>query len=136
MATGNKLKANKKKSRLGLSTEVPADSIMGLNPVFSLTHVQPSCCLSKCTREEKASFADKIHVLCKLTWRDIFHSPKHANGLEPLPHSAFNNVPDQFKNEKIVAFRFDGKKPMVGYRKRDVFYIIWFDRDFTLYSHG
>lgn len=136
MRAGNKLKADKKKSKLGISTETPANSIMDLAPLFSLTHIQAAYCLSKCTREEKAALADKMHLLCTLTWREIFNSPRHANGFESLPNTAFNHVPEKFKDEKIIAFRFDGKKPMVGFRKREVFYILWLDRDFTLYRHS
>jgi len=35
-----------------------------------------------------------------------------------------------------IAFRFHDRAPMVGYRSTDgIFYIIWFDRNFTLYTH-
>jgi hypothetical protein len=28
------------------------------------------------------------------------------------------------------------RAPMVGYRVQAIFYILWLDRDFTLYDHG
>jgi hypothetical protein len=36
----------------------------------------------------------------------------------------------------LLALRFSGKHPMVGYREDDIFHILWFDFDFTLYDHG
>lgn len=36
----------------------------------------------------------------------------------------------------LLAFRFSGKKPMVGYRIRNIFYVLWFDAAFELYDHG
>jgi hypothetical protein len=36
----------------------------------------------------------------------------------------------------LIAFRFDGKKPMVGYRDGVTFYVLFLDRSFTLYDHG
>ena len=35
----------------------------------------------------------------------------------------------------LVAFRFFGKAPMVGYRVKAIFYVVWLDRAFTLYPH-
>ena len=36
----------------------------------------------------------------------------------------------------LLAFRFFGRRPMVGYRNRTTFHVLWLDRDFTLYSHA
>ena len=38
--------------------------------------------------------------------------------------------------QRLIAFRFAGNAPMVGYRVQAIFYILWLDRDFTLYDHG
>jgi len=38
--------------------------------------------------------------------------------------------------EHFWAFRYDGKCSMVGYRKKNVFYVLWFDHNFTLCDHG
>jgi hypothetical protein len=36
----------------------------------------------------------------------------------------------------LVALRFSGLKPMVGYQIDEMFRVVWFDRDFSLYDHG
>jgi hypothetical protein len=36
----------------------------------------------------------------------------------------------------FLAFRFFDKAPMVGYRKEEVFYVLWLDREFKLYQHS
>jgi hypothetical protein len=38
--------------------------------------------------------------------------------------------------QRLIAFRFAGNRPMVGYRVQAIFYLLWLDRDFTLYDHG
>jgi hypothetical protein len=35
----------------------------------------------------------------------------------------------------IIAFRFSGKKPMVGYKEGHTFNVLWFDRAFDVYQH-
>ena len=36
----------------------------------------------------------------------------------------------------FLAVRFSGRKLMVGYSLAQIFYVMWLDRDFTLYDHG
>ena len=62
-----------------------------------------------------------------MTWQEIINVPRHGLGHEIIPNDESVN---------ILAFRFSGQKPMVGYRQENVFYIIWLDRNFTLYDHG
>ena len=47
------------------------------------------------------------------------------------------SIPPHVSPEVIfLAFRFSGRKAMVGYRQEHIFYVMWLDRDFTLYDHG
>nr|VFK10581.1 MAG: hypothetical protein BECKLPF1236A_GA0070988_100409 [Candidatus Kentron sp. LPFa]VFK27148.1 MAG: hypothetical protein BECKLPF1236C_GA0070990_100439 [Candidatus Kentron sp. LPFa] len=39
-------------------------------------------------------------------------------------------------NKDLLAFRFSGKKPMVEYRYKNIFYVLWFDHKRKLYKHG
>ncbi len=36
----------------------------------------------------------------------------------------------------LIAFRFCGKAPVVGFRARRIFHVLWLDRAFKLYDHG
>lgn len=109
-----------------------------LPPIFSLCHLDGDYCLTKCEKDDQAAFALKIHKLSKLTWSQIQSEHRHKLGYEKIPrHSLKASIP-RFITEDVnlIAFRFSGKKPMVGYREKTIFYVIWLDRNFTLYDHG
>lgn len=107
-------------------------------PIFCLNNISPDYCLSKCQKDEKSSFADTLHKLSKLTWQQIKHSHKHGFGCEKIDGKSIRGKKPGSLPEDIVflAFRFSGKKPMVGYKDGRVFHIVWLDRNFTLYNHG
>ena len=44
--------------------------------------------------------------------------------------------PNVTEDVTLLVFRFSGRKPMVGYRVKEAFYVLALDRDFTLYDHG
>lgn len=108
------------------------------NPIFSLVHLRKDYCLSSCTKDEKAAFADTLHRLSQLTWNQIGSSSRHGLGYERISQDAIRSgLPSHIKDDvNFIAFRFFGKAPMVGYRDENVFHIVWIDRTFTLYDHG
>ncbi|WP_300674673.1 hypothetical protein [Desulfoluna sp.] len=64
--------------------------------------------------------------------------PRHGMGYEKIATSSLNTeLPAHLSGQDVnlIAFRFNGKAPMVGYRDKSVFHILWVDRDFTLYDH-
>jgi hypothetical protein len=87
---------------------------------------------------EKAAFADTLAKLSRLTWGEILRSSRQGLGHEKINRSAIKAAIPQHVTDDVnfIAFRFHGRKPMVGYRDMEIFYIIWLDRDFTLYDHG
>lgn len=117
-------------------TKTDSPSPDSLFPVFSLRFVGGDYCLSHCEKDDKASFADRIHKLSKMSWSEIKQAPRHGWGIEPIDQLN-NRLPHQApEGARALALRFSGKKPMVGYRDGNIFYIVWFDRNFTLYNHG
>lgn len=55
------------------------------------------------------------------------------------PRGAISEKPpsEMKPDADYIVFRFQGKKPMVGFRDAyGVFHILWLDRNFTLYDHG
>ena len=120
----------------------PPDSINvsteHLCPVFSMRYLQKNYCISNCTTEEKASFADTMRLLSSLSWMQIKTTHRHGIGSEKIPSGQIKAGLPQVVTEDVtlLALRFCGKAPMVGFRDRDVFHILWFDRDFTLYPHS
>lgn len=108
-----------------------------LCPVFSLRHTCKEYCLSKCTAEEKSAFADTLYKLSQLTWAELRSEGRLKIGSEKIKHSSMKTaIPPIVSPEvPLLAFRFCGKAPMIGFRDKDVFHILWFDRDFTAYRH-
>lgn len=95
-------------------------------------------CLQRCETAEKAAFADAIFQLAQLPWSQIMQLPRHGMGCEKIARTAISGgIPAALTEDtNIIAFRFHGKAPMVGFRREDTFYVVWLDRAFKLYDHG
>ena len=109
-------------------------------PIFSLERLQSGkFCLQNLDQDGKANFAEAIFRRKGQTWKSIKGMPKHGLGFEKINVDSIKAAIPPFITpdvEYFLAFRFHGKKSMVGYRKNDVFYVLWFDSSFTLYNHG
>lgn len=109
-------------------------------PIFSLEKLQTGkYCLSKLNTEHKAKFADAIFRRKNLSWEDIIKADRHGLGTEKIAKSAITAPIPRFITDEVtdfIVFRYHGRHPMVGYRQRDIFFVLWFDHDFTLYNHG
>lgn len=106
-------------------------------PLFSL-RFQKGYCLTDCEKNEKVAFAEKLYELSRKTWNEIINSNRHGGGCEKIKREAIkSSLPQQITEDVkfFLAIRFDGLKPMVGYREGVIFHILWLDRDFTLYDH-
>ena len=108
-------------------------------PVFSLEKVQNGdYCFSVLDQEHKAMFAESIFRRKTLNWADIKRQHKHGLGFEKIPKHQIKVAMPRFITEEVdnlLAFRYHGKRAMVGYRVRNVFYVLWFDHNFSLYPH-
>lgn len=95
-------------------------------------------CFTKLSDKDKKQFAESIYKRRDTKWKDIKHSPKHGLGTEKIPRNQIKgSIPNYITEDMndFLVFRFNGKKPMVGYREKNIFYVLWFDLDFTLYEH-
>jgi len=118
-----------------LNADLPPDQQY---PVFSLRWLpNGEYGLATCTPQEKAAFAQQLYQLSQVTWGQIWCAPRHGVGCEKIAQNAIRTgIPRHVTPDvTLLVFRFDGLKPMVGYRDRAVFYILWLDRNFTLYQH-
>ncbi|EML0361258.1 hypothetical protein RI835_000583 [Providencia rettgeri] len=63
--------------------------------------------------------------------------PRHGLGFEKIKSSSIKaSIPKHITDDvDLIAFRFFGMSPMVGYRNESTFFIVWLDRSFTLYDH-
>lgn len=129
--------ANEISGRVGLSHSKKSDSPDNNPPVFSLRYLQKGYCLNCCQKDEKAALADKLFTLSKLSWSEIKGLPRHGLGFEKIKSSSIKaTIPAHITDDvDLIAFRFCGLSPMVGYRNESTFFIVWLDRSFTLYDH-
>lgn len=108
-------------------------------PAFSLEKLQPGdYCLTSLNQEHKAMFADAIFKRRTSSWKDVRNAPRHGIGTELIKKSSIKAAIPKFitdESETLLAMRYHGRCPMVGYRVRDIFYVLWFDHNFTLYDH-
>ena len=104
---------------------------------ISLRHIRNSHCISACDDGETRSFADKVRILTGKPWTEINGMPRHGLGFEQISRDALQvPIPGHLTDDvNIIAFRFCGLKPMIGYRDGPVFYVLWFDRAFDCYPH-
>lgn len=123
----------------GISAELPPD-YDSKPPIFSLERMQVGrYCLSQLDKDHKAAFSDAIFRRRSITWRELKNADRQGIGFEKIAKTAISEKLPAYVTQDVdclLAFRFKGKAPMVGYRVKDVFYVLWFDRDFTLYNHG
>jgi len=106
-------------------------------PIFCLHYLKGDYCLSACEQSEKAAFAEKLHQLSKLTWAEICQAHRHGMGFEKITRDQLRcSIPPHISTDvNILAFRFCGKAPMLGYRDGRTFHVLALDRNFTAYPH-
>ncbi|MBR9882311.1 MAG: hypothetical protein GYB21_01035 [Oceanospirillales bacterium] len=138
MAKTNKIKAGKPKQGPLIKAEEPPNT-QKLPPIFSLQRIQSGdYCFSCLDQEHKASFAEAIFKRKILTWAEINNAHRHGLGFEKISKKSIKTSIPPFITEDqdhFLAFRYHGKNPLVGYRIGQIFYVLWFDHNFTLYDH-
>ena len=110
------------------------------HPVFALQYMDKdkNFSITYCEKDDKASFTNTLYKLSQLTWLELKNRPRHKLGYEKISRDQIKRpLPDVLKeSERIIAFRFRGKKAMAGYRRGKIFYILWVDPKFKLYDHS
>ena len=117
----------------------PVGSTNHLTPVFDLSQLRGEYCLSACTADQKAAFADRLHLLSRMTWGEIQRAPRHGLGTETIARSALGErqyPPEATEDVPILAFRCFGHGPMIGYRIDRRFVVLILDPNCTAYDHG
>ncbi|MFJ5691829.1 hypothetical protein [Providencia stuartii] len=107
-------------------------------PKFSFCYLESSHCITKCQKAEKAGLADRLYRLSQLTWSELKQKDRHKLGFEKIARGSIRaGIPPHITEDvdHFLAFRFDDMKAMVGYRSGSTFFVIWLDRDYTLYKH-
>ena len=106
-------------------------------PIFCFKYLHKDHCITQCDKDERSQFVDQLKSLCSVNWNQLNSSGRHGMGWEKIDFdSIIPSKPSHVSGDiTFIAFRFDGKKAMVGYRYGFVFHIVYLDRDFTVYKH-
>lgn len=114
--------------------EIPGGSYQDEPPKFSLRYIQSDYCITKCEQDDQLQFIQAMLKRKDTPWKTLVTLPHEKLGCEVI--RVLNiQAPECAEGKSIISFRFSGKKAMVGFRERDVFYILWFDRNFSVYAH-
>jgi hypothetical protein len=136
--TLNRPQQNKgKKIAISASAENARIDYNREKPTFCLRFVDTQYCITACDRDDKAALADKMRRMSCMTWNEIIQAPRHGMGFETISRDVIRRpIPAHITDDvTLIAFRFSGLKPMVGYRVNGMFHVIWFDCRFDLYPH-
>jgi hypothetical protein len=134
--------STKKKETIKDCLECPYYKLSGvshneLSPVFSLRYMRNEYSLEKCEEADKIAFVIQMIKLSGMSWSEIIAAPRHGLGSEKISQNCIKTgIPNIVTQDTtLLGLRFSGKKVMVGFRDKDIFHILWFDRNFKLYSH-
>jgi hypothetical protein len=110
-----------------------------LTPIFCMAMMRGDGCVSQCSQEQQAKFAETLRKLSSLTWAQIKQAHRKGLGSEILPRDeiAPAAIPANLSEDvNIIGFRYWEKCRMLCYRKREVLHIFWLDRNYSAYDHG
>lgn len=106
-------------------------------PVFCFRYLDKTHGLERCNKDEKVALISTLYKLSRFSWRQLRLAPRHGVGDERIDRSSFRvAIPQHITEDDLLAFRFSGLAPMVGYRDGAIFRIVWLDRSFRVYTHG
>ena len=90
-----------------------------------------------CQDRDLAALLKKIFDLRSTVWRDLKQAPRHGIGTEKIDTAAINPpLPRALPEDAILlAMRFSGRKPVVGYREGRYFHLLYIDHNFSVYDH-
>jgi hypothetical protein len=129
--------ANDEKLRTSLSG---AHDYNQSTPVFCLHHLHRDYDVKAIgDKEGQAQLALTMHKCAQMQWKQIHQAGRHASGTEQIPADQIRApIPPKFSDqEKFMAFRYNGKLPIVGVRINDVFHVLWVERQYgDVYDHG
>jgi len=137
----SKFRAQPKKAKFGNPTPPPVSGDADkLPPIFSFEYMTDGTGYSVncCDSDNRSALASKMFILSRMTWMQIRLAHRHGLGSEKISRSSVTApLPSKLTDEvEILAIRYNGKRPMIGFREGRVFNILLIDHDFSAYDHG
>jgi hypothetical protein len=107
-------------------------------PCFSFQYLHPKFTSSACSEVQKSGLLFTFEKLSVLRWVEIEASPRHGLGTEKIARTSIKpDIPAAVpRDATFLAIRFSGLAPMVGFRERNIFNIVFIDAHFNVYDHG
>jgi hypothetical protein len=107
-------------------------------PCFCFQYIHSGYNVSACTDDQKIALVHTLERLSTITWIDIEGSHRHGLGAEKIIRDAIRpSIPTTIpKDADFLAIRFAGKAPMIGFRERNIFHIVFLDSKFSVYDHS
>jgi hypothetical protein len=124
---------------VGSTEQRPNYDKMPPNFSFEKMSVGSAHNVQNCDEGNRAALASKLFELTQLNWVDITLSHKKGMGSERIPRTEIKvPIPPSITPdlEEFLSIRYNGKRPMVGYRDERVFHIVFLDHNFKVYDHG
>lgn len=108
-----------------------------LKPVFSFEYLVTSHSVDVCESDDRSALAVQLSKIGSLTWAELQGAHRHGLGYEKIAQTSMKVALPAIVTPDItlIAFRFNGKKPMIGYRSDQTFYILFLDSKYTCYKH-
>jgi hypothetical protein len=106
-------------------------------PAFCFRYLVDGYRIPDCTNEQKVALANTLHSLTQRTWNELIQADRHKRGSEKIGRTSlrFPIPPHITPDVQILAFRFCGMAPMLGYRVGRMLHIICIDPNFRAYQH-
>lgn len=117
------------------------NSTLDKNPKFNLEHMDSRVSIFNCDKDDRIQFIETLNALSQMTWREIVNDTKHARGYEVIKPKDKKwklkmKRPECFINEKLLVFRYSGKKPMIAVKNQEILQILWVAKKYgDLYEH-
>lgn len=108
------------------------------HPIFCFKYLNCDYDLNRCTTPEKVALIEQIIRFSNMIWNEIQLAPRHGLGSEKIAVNCIRpGLPAILTADvkHLLALRFLGKAPFVGWRNKFVFHVLYIDRAFELYKH-
>ena len=108
------------------------------HPIFCFKYIHADYAVHHCSTDEKIALIEQIIRLSTMSWSSIQLAPKYGMGSEKINIGSLKvGLPDLITDDvnHLLAIRFLGKAPFVGWRNKFIFHVFYIDRAFTLYRH-
>ena len=108
-------------------------------PIFSFEYMKGGngYSIDCCNDDHRSALASRLFLLTKMSWMEIRNAPRHGLGSETISKTSIKPALPTAVTEDVtlIALRYNGKCPMVGFRDGRVFHILYLDHSMDCYPH-